>query len=133
MFQLIYARHLELIYQTREGVFHLITKNPKSINPKSEKQYIKHEKSVSSDIFKTPRSNISNTRRSVSSDIQTPRSNILNTKRSVLSDSQTPRSIYPNRTIWPYHEYKNVEQTCWPNFQGLNYKHIINTITALLN
>ena len=130
MFHLIYARHLEVIYQTREGVFHLLTKNPKSINPKSEKQYIKHEKSVSSDIFKTPRSNISNTRGSVSSDIQTPRSNIsktgrsvsfdiqtprsnvLKTKRSVLSDSQTPRSIYPNRTIWPYHEYKNLEQTC---------------------
>ena len=67
-FHLIYARHLEVIYQTREGVFHLLTKNPKSINPKSEKQYIKHEKSVSSDIFKTPRSIISNKRRSVSSD-----------------------------------------------------------------
>ena len=69
VFHLIYARHLEVIYQTREGVFHLITKNPKSINPKRETQYIKHEKSVSSDIFKTSRSNISNTRRSVSSDI----------------------------------------------------------------
>ena len=70
--------------------------------------------------------------RSVSFDIQTPRSNILNTKRSVLSDSQTPTSVYPNTTVWPYHEYKNVEQTVEPNFQGLNYKHIINTIAALL-
>ena len=66
VFHLI-SEHREVIYETREGVFHLLTKNPKSINPKSEKQYTKHEKSVSSDIFKTPRSIISNKRRSVSS------------------------------------------------------------------
>ena len=67
-------------------MFHLISKNPKSINPKSENQYIKHEKSVSSDIFKTPRINIPDTRGSVSSDIQTPRSNISKTSWSVSFD-----------------------------------------------
>ena len=67
VFHLI-SKYGEVIHQTQEGVFRLISKNPKSIYPKSEKQYIKHEKSVSSDIFKTPRSIISNTRRSVSSD-----------------------------------------------------------------
>ena len=78
VFHLI-SKYGEVIHQTQEGVFRLISKNPKSIYPKSEKQYIKHEKSVSCDICKTEvvyRSNISNTRGSVSSDIQTPRSNI---------------------------------------------------------
>ena len=67
VFHLI-SKYGEVIHQTQEGVFRLISENPKSINPKSQKQYIKHEKSVSSDICKTPRSNISNTRSSVSSD-----------------------------------------------------------------
>ena len=67
VFQLM-SKHGKVIHQTQEGVFRLISKNPISINPKSQKQYIKHEKSISSDICKTPRSNISNTRRSVSSD-----------------------------------------------------------------
>ena len=82
------------MYETREGVFHLISKHPKSINPKSEKQYIKYEKSVSSDISKTPRSNISNTRGSVSSDIQTPSSNISNTRESVSLLSKHREAIY---------------------------------------
>ena len=64
----VISKYGEVIHQTQEGVFRLISKNPKSIYPKSEKQYIKHEKSVSSDICKTEvvyRSNISNTRGSV--------------------------------------------------------------------
>ena len=43
------SKYGEVIHQTREGVFRLISENPKSIYPKSEKQYVKHEKTVSSD------------------------------------------------------------------------------------
>ena len=55
---------------------------------------IKHEKKwFFFPDFHAPRSNISNTRGSVSSDIQTPRSEISNTKRSV--------SVwYPNNERW---------------------------------
>ena len=98
-------------------MFHLISKHPRSIYPKSENQYffiilntrklfhlIKTPRSnisdtrgsVSSDIH-TPSSNISNTRKSVSYDIQTPRSNISKTGRSVSFDIQTPRSNILNR------------------------------------
>ena len=48
VFHLI-SKYGEVILQTREGVFRLISENPKSIYPKSEKQYVKHEKTVSSD------------------------------------------------------------------------------------
>ena len=43
------SKYGEVILQTREGVFRLISENPKRIYPKSEKQYVKHEKTVSSD------------------------------------------------------------------------------------
>ena len=122
-------------------MFHLISKTPRSNISNTRGSVSSDIQTLSSNIsntresvsshIHTPRSNISKTGRSFSFDIQTPRSNILNTKRSALSDSQTPRSVYPNTTVWPFHEYKNVEQTGKPNFQGLNYKHTINTITAL--
>ena len=57
------------------------------------KHCIKHEKKCFFSDFHAPRSNISNTRGSVSSDIQTPRTEISDTKRSV--------SVwYPNNEKW---------------------------------
>ena len=75
------SRHREVIYKTRGGVFHLVSKHRELSNTR---------RSISSDI-QTPRTNISNTRRSVLSDIQTTRTNISN-KTNVLSDNQNPRS-----------------------------------------
>ena len=118
------SKYREVIYQTQEEVFHLISKHWLNISTttRSVSSYIQtllsptlevFHPGVSSDI-QTPRSNILNTRRSVSSDIQTPRRNYdikhekvcvaakiytprdnrLNTRKSVSSDIQTPRSNF---------------------------------------
>ena len=82
-------RSVSFDIQTREGVFYLISN--------TEKQYIKHERKCFIWYPNTsPRSDISNTRRSVLSDIQTSRSNISDTKGSVSFDIQTPRSNISN-------------------------------------
>ena len=116
------SKYREVIYQTQEEVFHLISKHWLNISTttRSVSSYIQtllsptlevFHPGVSSDI-QTQRSNILNTRRSVSSNIQTPRRNYaikhekvcvaakiytprdnrLNTRKSVSSDIQTPRS-----------------------------------------
>ena len=69
-------------------VFNMISKHWKS-------NISNTRKSDSSDT-QTPRSNISNTRKSDSSHIQTPRGNISNTRKSVSSDIQTLRSNISN-------------------------------------
>ena len=69
-------------------VFNMISKHWKS-------NISNTRKSDSSDT-QTPRSNILNTRKSDSSHIQTPRGNISNTRKSVSSDIQTLRSNISN-------------------------------------
>ena len=51
-------------------------------------------------ISKHWKSNISNTRKSDSSDIQTPRSNISNTRKSDSSDIQTPRGTQTQERVF---------------------------------
>ena len=75
------------IIRMRSNTMHLTGLSPRS-------DISNTRRSVLSDI-QTSRSNISNTKGSVSFDIQTPRSNISNT-RSVLSDIQTLRSNISN-------------------------------------
>ena len=107
-------RSVSFNIQTREGVFYLISKHEKECfiwYPNTEKWYIKYEeyfirypntrKSVSFDI-QIPRSDISNTRGSVSFYIQTTYisskrpEGVLHMRMSVSSDIQTPRSNKSN-------------------------------------
>ena len=116
------SKYREVIYQTQEEVFHLISKHWLNISTttRSVSSYIqtllsptlevfhpgvssdiqtprrnydiKHEKVCVAAKIYTPRDNRLNTRKSVSSDIQTPRSNLSQTRRSVSFDIQTPKS-----------------------------------------
>ena len=80
------SKYREVIYQTQEEVFHLISKHWLNISTttRSVSSYIQTLLSPTLEVFHP----------GVSSDIQTPRSNILNTRRSVSSDIQTPRRNY---------------------------------------
>ena len=71
-------------------MFHLILRR-RRITRITRSNISNTRRSVSFDI-KTPISDISNTRKSVSFDIKTPISDISNTRRSVSSDIQTPRN-----------------------------------------
>ena len=104
VFHLI-SKHQGVIYQTREGVFHLISKHQGEIYQTREGVFhliSKHQgviyqtrEGVFHLISKHQRVNISNTRRTVSSDIHTPGEVMyLTSSHSLLTTSQSASEFH---------------------------------------